>query len=71
MNNRRCWSSDSLHVESHIYIVCSVSHTSHHSCERSCVVVGVEGDVVISVGSFAVDTRVQLGAVSGHLYVEK
>ena len=55
----------------HIYIVCSVSHTSHHSRDHSWVVVGVEGDVVISVGSFVVDTCVQLGAVSGHLYVEK
>ena len=44
---------------------------SFHARDRSWVVVGVEGNVAISVGSFAVDTCVQLGAVSGHLYVEK
>ena len=37
---------------------------SFHARDRSWVVVGVEGNVAISVGSFAVDTCVQLGAVS-------
>ena len=52
-------------------LVGSVTHTSHHPCDGSLVVVRVEGDVAVHVGGLVIDPCAQSGFTPGHEYVQE
>ena len=48
-----------------------VPHTSKYSCNSPLVVVGVERDVAVGVGGFAVDPCAKSGIIPGHLDIKE
>ena len=51
-------------------MVAPLPHTSEFSCDGPLVMVGEEGDVVVSVGGLPVDTRAKSGIAPGHIDIK-
>ncbi len=52
-------------------MVGTVPHTSEYSCDGPPVMVGVEGDVAVSVGGLPVHACTKFGVTPGHKDIEE